>query len=159
MNTQLIKRRALAATCIIVLLAVLVGIVSWAGSYYPAYNKDSKTISKGSGSSISTKTRWAKLSPQTVVYGLIKDHFANAEKTPKLLFIGYDGAYALLPALNYGDPDSAISAVAAEGGLYLSILRRGQPRARRIPRLLPVGPPHLLAFGLPKTAFTATFTR
>jgi len=120
MNTQLIKRRALAATCIIVLLAVLVGIVSWAGSYYPAYNKDSKNHLERLRVIDIYENPLGEAIPQTVVYGLIKDHFANAEKTPKLLFIGYDGAYALLPALNYGDPDSAISAVAAEGGLYLT---------------------------------------
>lgn len=60
--------------------------------------------------------------PQTIIRDTVYNHFFANEsgKTPKLLFIGYDGCQAVMPSLNYGKSDSAITKVASTGGLYLT---------------------------------------
>jgi len=61
--------------------------------------------------------------PQVDVYGAMERHMLGSReggKTPKLLFVGYDGALASAMGAQAGKPGSAVGGLAARGGLWLA---------------------------------------
>ncbi len=63
--------------------------------------------------------------PQTITHDVIRNFFRSGYdhggKTPKLLYIGYDGCQAVIPALHFDNEFGAIKETASQGGLYFTI--------------------------------------
>ncbi|MDR3314782.1 MAG: hypothetical protein LBS96_10080 [Oscillospiraceae bacterium] len=60
--------------------------------------------------------------PQVEIYDVMLQHLSQPRtdgKTPKLLFVGFDGALASAVGQRAAEPDSAVGALAAQGGLWL----------------------------------------
>lgn len=121
MKTQKSKRNLIMILAAALLAAVLVVTVVFGSLHYVKVKHCSDYIASLKNLDIYENSLDDAI-PQTAIRDAIYNHFfANeSEKTPKLLFIGYDGCQAIMPSLNYGKSDSAITKVASTGGMYLT---------------------------------------
>lgn len=121
MKNQKAKRNLIMALVAALLAAVLVVTVAF-GSLHLAKQKHCSDYIESLKNLTIYENSLDNAIPQTAIRDVIYSHFfANeSDKTPKLLFIGYDGCQAVMPNLNYNSTDSAIAKVASTGGMYLT---------------------------------------
>jgi|AGTN01.2.fsa_nt_gi Uncharacterized proteins of the AP superfamily len=84
-------------------------------------------IEQADGSGVFENTTSTRI-PQTAIYNVMRSHMEAAnEKTPMLLFIGYDGCLANAVARQKDKEGSAIMRLKSEGGLYLGFAGGAAP--------------------------------
>lgn len=115
-NKKLFKIILISVTAVISVLSVFFGVFFGNMSVNPEAFEEQ--INSGG---VYLNDTGSKI-PQTAIYRLIYNHFFENEscKTPKLLFIGYDGCVANAVTLMKDYEESAIFRISETGGLYLS---------------------------------------
>lgn len=116
------KRRIIAIIFAAIALASFVWVGVFAATYYPRRAEDAANYLAEIAAVTVYDNAYKDALPQTIACEIISDHFEHntSGKTPKLLFIGYDGCQAVMPEINKDNERSALRKVAAVGGMYFT---------------------------------------
>lgn len=117
------KRKIILSVTAVIVIAGIIWAAVFAATYYPRVDKDTKTyIAAVNANRYVYKNTYTEAMPQTIAHDVIYNFFFgdydHGGKTPKLLFIGYDGTQAVMPPIHWNNEFGAVKEVATQGGIY-----------------------------------------
>ncbi|MDR2752826.1 MAG: alkaline phosphatase family protein [Oscillospiraceae bacterium] len=126
------KRMALRVLLPVVGVIAVIGAIfgaSYAGVRLLSGSFDARFKARLQAQRVWQNTQTQRI-PQTALHNVMMNHLTQPRtegKVPKLLLVGWDGALATAVGNKAGQPNSAIAALAAQGGLWLGQTGGAQP--------------------------------
>lgn len=115
------KKKKIIIIIAAVMALLIVGTSVFCGVYFGRITVTPEQFRKDVESKAFYENTLDDRMPQTVIYNIIAEHFNNntSGKTPKMLFIGYDGCLASMPVLHMDEENSGAKKLKDEGAAYL----------------------------------------
>jgi len=120
------KRKIIMGVVSAVICAGILWAAVFAVTYYPRVAKDSKEyLAEIEAHKSVYQNAYQDAMPQTISHDVINNFFLSGYdhggKTPKLLYVGYDGCQAVVPSLYMDNEFGAVKEVSDQGGMYYTV--------------------------------------